>query len=183
VAHSIFVNDAEIASLGRWGTGICHCPSGNLRGTGRVAPVAAMKAAGVPVSLSTDSAPSLRAEFAVSRAANLALHGTLLRARELLEFATLGSARCLGRAGEIGQLSPGSNGDIAVWPLSESASGKAPDQLLESWLADGPPAPRHTLVQGRFVVENGRLVSPNYQDRLRRHERITADWQRFVDAR
>ena len=40
VAHSIFVNDHEIESLAKWGTGICHCPSRNLLGTGRVAPVA-----------------------------------------------------------------------------------------------------------------------------------------------
>jgi len=183
VAHSIFVNDHEIGALGKWGTGICHCPSGNLRGTGRVAPVAKMKAAGVHVSLSTDSAPSLRAEFAVSREANLRLHGTHLSARALLQFATLGGAQCLGRAGEIGELSPGSAGDVAVWPLPESARGITPDDVLEAWLADGPRAPRHTIVQGKFVVENGSLVSPDYEDRKRRHDRITDEWQRFVDAR
>jgi cytosine/adenosine deaminase-related metal-dependent hydrolase len=183
VAHSIFVNDDEIDSLGKWGIGICHCPSGNLRGTGRVAPVAKMKAAGVHVSLSTDSAPSLRAEFAVSREANLRLHGTNLSARELLEFATVGGAQCLGRTGEIGELAPGSAGDVAVWPLPESARGKTPDGVLEAWLADGPRAPRHTIVQGKFVVANGCLVSPDYEDRKLRHDRITAEWQRFVDAR
>jgi cytosine/adenosine deaminase-related metal-dependent hydrolase len=183
VAHSIFVNDHEIASLSKWGTGICHCPSGNLLGTGRVAPVAKMKAAGVHVSLSTDSAPSLRAELAVSRKANLSLHGTHLSARDLLEFATLGGAQCLGRAGEIGELSPGSTADIAVWPLPESARAKSPDGILEAWLADGPAAPRHTIVQGKFVVESGSLVSPDYEDRKRRHDEITAEWQRFVDAR
>lgn len=183
VAHSIFVNDHEIESLARWGTGICHCPSGNLIGTGRVAPVARMRAAGVAVSLSTDSAPSLRAELAVSRQANQNLHGTHLSARDLLEFATLGSARCLGRAGEIGQLSPGSTGDLAVWPLREAARRRSADDVLEAWLADGPPAPRHTIVQGRFVVENGALTSPALEDRQRRHDAITRDWQRFVDAR
>lgn len=183
VAHCIFVSDAEIRSLGRWGTGICHCPSANLRGTGQVAPVGKMRAAGVPVSLSTDASPSLRAELAVSRAANLRLHGTVLTARELLEFATLGSARCLGRSGEIGELSPGSAADVVVWPLPGAAQGATPDGILEAWLADGPRAPRHTVVQGRFVVQNGVLCSPDFEDRRRRHDAITADWQRFVDGR
>jgi cytosine/adenosine deaminase-related metal-dependent hydrolase len=182
-AHSIFVSDHEIESLARWGTGVCHCPSRNLLGTGRVAPVAKMRAAGVCVSLSTDSAPSLRAELAVSRESNLRLHGTHLSARELLEFATLGSARCLGRGGEIGQLSPGAAADIVVWPLPESALEQSPDGVLEAWLAAGPLAPRHTIVQGEFVVENGNLVSSDYEDRRRRHDQITADWQQFVDAR
>lgn len=183
VAHSIFVDDREIESLGRWGTGICHCPSANLQGTGRVAPVARMKAAGVAVSLSTDAAPSLRAEFGVSRRANQALHGSHLSARDLLEFATVGGARCLGRSGEIGELSPGSVADMAIWPLEEHAAGKTPDEVLESWLADGPRAPRHTLVHGRFLVEEGALVSTDYDDRRRRHDAITREWQGFVDRR
>jgi hypothetical protein len=33
------------------------------------------------------------------------------------------------------------------------------------------------------VVENGRLLSPQYEDMKRRHDAITADWQRFVDSR
>jgi cytosine/adenosine deaminase-related metal-dependent hydrolase len=121
--------------------------------------------------------------MAVSRNANLALYGTRLSARELLEFATLGSARCLGRSGEIGELSCGSAADIAVWPLPESAAGCAAQGVLEAWLAGGPAAPRHTLVQGRFVVQDGHLVSADYVDRKRRHDAITADWQRFADSR
>lgn len=188
VAHSIFVSDAEIAALGKWGTGICHCPSGNLIGTGTVAPVAKMRAAGVPVSLSTDSAPSLRAEFAVSRRANQELHGSHLTARSLLEFATLGGAQCLGRAGEIGQLTPGAAADVVVWPLPDAARepparAHTPDDVLEAWLEAGPPAPHHTLVHGRFVVEHGRLLSADQDDRRRRHDAITADWQRFADSR
>jgi cytosine/adenosine deaminase-related metal-dependent hydrolase len=95
----------------------------------------------------------------------------------------LGGAQCLGRAGEIGELSPGSTADIAVWPLPESARAKNPDGILEAWLADGPAAPRHTIVQGKFVVENGSLVSSDYEGIKRRHDQITAEWQRFVDAR
>jgi cytosine/adenosine deaminase-related metal-dependent hydrolase len=182
-AHSIFVNDREIEALGRWGTGICHCPTANLHGTGHMAPVAKMRAAGVPVSMSTDASPSLRGELVVSREAQRRLHGSNFTARELLEFATLGSARCLGRSGEIGELSPGSAADVVVWSLSEDAQGQSADGVLEAWLAAGPGAPRHTLVHGRLVVENGRLVSSKYEDMKRRHDAITADWQRFVDSK
>jgi cytosine/adenosine deaminase-related metal-dependent hydrolase len=181
-AHSIFVTDAEIQALARWGTGICQCPSRNLLGTGRVAPVAKMRAHGVHVSLSTDSAPSLRAELAVCQEANRRLYGSHLSARQLLELATLGSASCLGREDEIGQLSVGAVGDIVVWPLPESALQQAPDALLESWMADGPAAPKHTIIQGRCVVENGHFVSEDYADHKRRHDRITAEWQRVVDS-
>jgi hypothetical protein len=55
--------------------------------------------------------------------------------------------------------------------------------VLEAWLEAGPPAPHHTLVHGRFVVEHGRLLSADQDDRRRRHDAITADWQRFADSR
>jgi len=100
-----------------------------------------------------------------------------------LEFATLGSAQCLGRSGEIGELTPGAAADLAVWPLPETAAGQSPDGILEAWLTDGPPALRHTLVHGRFVVENGRLLTADQEDRRSRHDAITAEWQRFADSR
>lgn len=183
VAHSIFVNDEEIKSLGKWGTGIAHCPTCNLMGTGRVAPVAKMKAAGVRVGLSTDSAPSYLAELQASRRANIAIHGTNLQAREILEFATSGSAYCLGRNGEIGELSRGSVADIAIWPLPESAQGKNPDETLEEWLGAGPLAPRDVLVQGRVLVRKGVLQTPRFSEIMERHNRVAGEWQKFADAK
>jgi len=183
VAHSIFISDEEVAALGRWGTGIAHCPSCNMRGTGRVTPVAKLRAAGVHVGLSTDSMPSLRSELLSSRRANLAVHGTLLGARELLESATRGSAYCLGRTGELGELSPGAAADVAVWPLPAAAIGRAPDDLLEAWVRSGPPAPRDTIVNGAFVVRSGRLAAPQFEDVQRRHQRVAAEWQAFADRR
>jgi imidazolonepropionase-like amidohydrolase len=141
-----------------------------------------MRARGVTVSLSTDSAPSLRAELAVSREANQRLYGTHLSARQLLELATLGSARCLGRDDEIGHLGVGAVADIVVWPLPEAPLEHTPDAVLEGWLAAGPKPPRHTIIQGRCVVDNGQLVNEHYADRKDRHDRITAQWQQVVDG-
>jgi cytosine/adenosine deaminase-related metal-dependent hydrolase len=183
VAHSIYANDEEISALGRWGTGIAHCPTCSFRDTKTVAPVARMKAAGVKIALSTDRMPSLRGEMGSARRAHLQVHGTFLSARELLEFATKGSAYCLGRTGELGQLTPGAVADIVVWPLAESAVGKTSDLLLEAWLESGPLAPRDTIVNGKFLVKNGSYTNPKYDEMDRRHKAVTADWQRFVDSR
>jgi cytosine/adenosine deaminase-related metal-dependent hydrolase len=183
VAHSVFANQAEIEALGRWGTGIAHCPSCSMHRHKSVAPIARMKASGVRVALSTDRMPSLRGELNVARQAHLNVHGTLFSARELLEFATRGSAYCLGRTGEVGELSVGSAADIVVWPLPAAASGKAGGDVLEAWLDAGPAAPRDTIVQGKFVVKGGVLTAPGFEDIDRRHKAITAEWQRFADSR
>jgi hypothetical protein len=54
--------------------------------------------------------------------------------------------------------------------------------VLEGWLSDGPRPPRYTIIQGRCVVDNGHLVNADYADRKRRHDQITAQWQRVVDG-
>ena len=46
-----------------------------------------------------------------------------------------------------------------------SASPGAVSDPIEAWLRCGPTSPRHTIVAGRFVVEDGALVSPD----ARRH--------------
>ena len=48
VAHSIFVSDDEIARLGKWGTGVSHCPSSNSLICEGIAPVRGDARAGRP---------------------------------------------------------------------------------------------------------------------------------------
>src|SRR5690349_23166958 len=124
VAHCIYPNDEEVARLGRWGTGVAHCPSSNmLIGGGGIAPVAEFRAAGVPVGLGCDGSASTDSASLWMEARNALLLGrlregpTAMNARDALEIATRGSAACLGRTGELGQLSPGVPADIVCWGL------------------------------------------------------------------
>ncbi|MGH3170351.1 MAG: amidohydrolase family protein, partial [Trebonia sp.] len=58
VAHCIYPDAAEVARLGRAGTGVAHCPSSNMilggGGGGGFAPVRELRAAGAPVGLGCD---------------------------------------------------------------------------------------------------------------------------------
>ena len=58
VAHCICPNAEEIGRMGRWGTGVAHCPSSNLILGGGLAPVGEFRAAGVPVGLGCDGSAS-----------------------------------------------------------------------------------------------------------------------------
>jgi cytosine/adenosine deaminase-related metal-dependent hydrolase len=181
VAHCIYPNAGEIARLGRWGTGIAHCPSSNmLIGGGGIAPVAQLRAAGAPVGLGCDGSASTDSASLWMEARNALLLGRLrggpasTGARDALEIATRGSAGCLGRAGELGQLSVGAVGDLVCWPLEGIAFAGALTDPVEAWLRCGPVAARHTVVAGRAVVTAGRLVSTGEEDMLARHRRISA---------
>ena len=183
VAHSIFVNDDEISRLGKWGTGVSHCPSSNSLISEGIAPVKEMRAHGVPVGLGSDGSAYTDHASLWLEAHTALLLGRLrkgptgMSARDVLEMATLGSARCLGRSGEIGALAPGSCGDLVAWPLEGIIFAGAWSDPVEAWLRCGPAAARHTVVAGTSVVRNGELMLPNVDEMLRRHERVSRSWQ------
>jgi cytosine/adenosine deaminase-related metal-dependent hydrolase len=184
VAHCICPNPAEVERLGRWGTGVAHCPSSNLILGGGLAPVGELRAAGVPVGLGCDGSASADSASLWLEARTAMLLGKLRQgaastgARDALEVATLGGAACLGRQGEIGVLAPGAAGDLVCWPLEGIAFAGALSDPVEAWLRCGPVAARHTVVAGRLVAEDGHLVHPGVEDMLRRHRTVAERWQR-----
>lgn len=102
---------------------------------------------------------------------------TAMGARVALEVATVGSAGCLGRTGELGCLQLGAAGDLVCWPLEGIPFAGALTDPVEAWLRCGPVAARHTVVAGRPVVRDGRLVTDDAEDMLRRHRVVAARLQ------
>ena len=58
LAHCVMPNDAEVRRLGLAGVGVAHCPSSNMILSSGIAPVAALRAAGVSVGLGVDGSSS-----------------------------------------------------------------------------------------------------------------------------
>jgi len=187
VAHCVQPNDDEIRRLGVWGTGVAHCPSSNMiLGTG-VAPTRALRAAGVPVGLGVDGSASADSASLWTEARNALLSGrlkgsldgtrSLQTARDSLEMATRGGAACLGRSGELGELSVGAVGDVAIWRLDGFAFAGALSDPIEAWLRCGPVGADMTIIAGRVVVESGALVSDDVDDRLAQHRNVAEKLQ------
>ena len=183
VAHCIYPNEAEVARLGRAGVGVAHCPSSNMMiGGGGIAPVAAMRAAGSPVGLGCDGSSSTDSASLWMEARNAMLLGRLrggpasTGARDALEIATRGGAGCLGRAGEIGELTVGAVGDLVVWPVAgDIAHAGALSDPVEAWLRCGPSAAKHTVVAGRVIVRDGALVDDRVDEMLAWHRRVRGE--------
>lgn len=100
-----------------------------------------------------------------------------MTARTALEIATRGGAGCLGREGEIGELSVGAVADIAVWKLDGPVFAGVLDDLIEGWLRAGPTSAWHTIVAGRSVVRNGELVDGRLEEKLSLHRTISRRFQ------
>ena len=168
------------AASGAAGVGVAHCPSSNLILSSGIAPVVALRAAGVHVGLGVDGSSSAdaaslwleaRQAMLLAKLRDGAAAGT---ARMALEMATLGGAACLGRTGELGVLAPGAVGDVAVWSLDGPAFAGAIADPVEAWLRCGPVAARDTIVHGGSVVRDGALVHPAVEERLRAHHAVAA---------
>ncbi len=161
-AHCVKLDGQEIDLFSKSGTGVAHCPCSNCRLGSGIAPVRALRDAGVKVGLGVDGSASndiasvigeARQAMLLQRVANGA---DAMSATEALEIATVGGAAVLGRD-DIGRLGPGMRADIAVWDVSgiDSAGSWDPAALLLA----GPRKVRDLFVEGRQVVRNGELVT------------------------
>ncbi len=118
-AHCLHVDEGEAARMAEAGVGVAHNARSNGKAGRGIAPVAMMRAAGVPVGLASDGAMSgntldIFAQMApASMFQSLAAHRrSPVTASEIVEMATLGGARVLGMANRIGSLVPGKQADI-----------------------------------------------------------------------
>ncbi|WP_063780971.1 8-oxoguanine deaminase, partial [Nonomuraea sp. SBT364] len=162
VAHGVHLSDGDIARLAATGTGTAHCPSSNGRLGAGVARVSEMLRRGANVGLGVDGSASselttmageMRQALLFQRARN---GPTALTARQALELATLGGARNLGRAAELGTLEPGKLADVALWRVDGAFTAAVEDPVCALVLGPQPPLAR-LLVGGRTVVADGEL--------------------------
>jgi cytosine/adenosine deaminase-related metal-dependent hydrolase len=186
VAHCVKPSDAEVIRLGAAGVGVAHCPSSNLILSSGIAPVAQLRRAGSPVGIGCDGSSSADSASLWQETRLAMLLGKLqagadhMSARDALEIATRGGAACLGRQGEIGELSVGAVGDVVVWPLEGVQFAGALSDPIEAWLRCGPTAARHTIVAGRSIVADGQLTSPRVDEQLTRHRQLAQEFQQLV---
>ena len=161
-AHCVKLDASEIGLFARTGTGVAHCPCSNCRLGSGIAPVAAMRAAGVKVGLGVDGSASNDAGNLIAEARMALLLQRVARgpgamsARAALRLATRGGAEVLGRD-DVGVIAPGMRADLAVWDISgiEAAGSWDPAALTLA----GPSRVTHLFVDGRQVVRDGELTT------------------------
>ena len=182
-AHVVRPNADEIERLGSAGVGIAHCPSSNMILSSGLAPALALRNAGCPVGIGCDGSSSADAASLWQETRLAMLQGKLISgadamtSRISLEMATRGGAGCLGRSGELGQLSVGSVADLVVWSLEGPQFAGVLDDPVEGWLRCGPTRAKHTIVAGKPIVENGELVNPGLEFHLQNHKKIARRFQ------
>ncbi len=163
-AHGIHFNDDELELLAKTKTGIAHCPISNQKLSSGIARISEMVKKDIPVGLAVDGSASndgsnllaeLRAGYLLQR---LKYSNNSITPKEMLEIATKGGARLLGR-NDIGYLDVNMAADmfmIDIDRLQYVGTNKDPIALLATVGVNHPVD--YTIINGKVVVENGKIL-------------------------
>ena len=177
LAHSVWLDDAEIALVGEAGASIVHNPASNLRLGSGVAPLRAYRAAGVNVALGADGACSSDGQDMHEVMKLTALLHTIstreyrdwFEPREVVKMATEGGYRAVNMAGKGGVLTAGAVADVVLYDLTAVSMLPLADPI--GTLVLGRPSPGggagaacgnalHSLwVAGARLIDDGTPVS------------------------
>jgi cytosine/adenosine deaminase-related metal-dependent hydrolase len=176
-AHCVKLDREGIALFARTGTGVAHCPCSNMRLASGIAPVRAMRDAGVPVGLGVDGSASNDGAHMLGEARQAMLlqrvgYGpAAMSAREALEIATLGGARVLNRD-DIGALAPGMSADFVAFDMSEVGFAGAGHDPVAALVFCTPANVAASVINGREVVRDGALLTADLPGVLLRHRAL-----------
>ncbi|ESJ24769.1 hydroxydechloroatrazine ethylaminohydrolase [Cupriavidus sp. HPC(L)] len=179
-AHCVKLDADGIALFARTGTGIAHCPCSNMRLASGIAPVRAMRDAGVPVGLGVDGSASNDGAHMLGEARQAMLlqrvgYGpAAMGAREALEIATLGGARVLNRD-DIGALAPGMSADFVAFDMSAVGYAGAGHEPVAALVFCTPGTVSTSVINGRVVVRDGVLLSADLPTVLTEHRRMARE--------
>lgn len=166
LAHCVHLDSEEIGILARTGTHVAHNPMSNLKLASGFAPVPALMAAGVNVSLGTDGAISgndIDPWLALRLAATLHKAATgdaaAVSTADALRMATINGAKALGIADRTGSLEIGKDADLVLVSTDRVHAAPLFDPVTHLVYAAGRADVTDVFVAGRPVVRDARLVT------------------------
>jgi 5-methylthioadenosine/S-adenosylhomocysteine deaminase len=173
--HMTHLLPEEIELAATSGLSVVHCAESNLKLASGLCQVQRLAAAGVPVALGTDGAASNNDldMLGEMRTAALLAKGVsgdprAFPAAAAITAATLGGARALGLADDIGSLVPGKMADMICIDLSDPATQPVHDILAQIVYAASRSQVTDSWIAGEQVMDEGRVTCMPVDDTLAR---------------
>ena len=166
LAHSIWMSPAEIEAIAEAGARVVLNPAGNMKSKSGVAPIQDYRRAGVEIGLGCDNCAcsdvqnmfqAMKLFCGLAAVSDPGLDTPT--APEALRAATLGSAAAVGLAGEVGAIRPGMRADLCLYDLDRPTLVPLNSAARQMVYSETGGALDTVLVDGRIVVQDGRLVS------------------------
>jgi 5-methylthioadenosine/S-adenosylhomocysteine deaminase len=165
-AHAVHVTPVDIAILAARHVGVSHNPESNMKLASGIAPVEAMRKAGVAVGLGTDGAASnndLDMFEAMRQAAFLhklvAGDPRAIPAPVALEMATIEGARAMGMEHEIGSLEAGKRADLLVVSMASARQTPMYDPVSHIVYVTHGDDVQTTIVNGKVLMRDRKVLT------------------------
>jgi len=172
VIHAVWVDDADLDLIAEAGAVVAHNPVSNLRLGSGVMPFRAMRDRGIRIALGVDEAicdDTVNTWGVVKQAGLIHTIAGLDADRwptpaEVLDALWTGGAAAMRRdgttdRGEIGRIGVGAEADLAVLDLHAPAFTPFNDLRGQLVYCENGGSVRMTVVAGRVVAEDGRVVT------------------------
>ena len=183
--HCVMLTNNEIELLARRGVKVAHCPESNLKLASGIAPVVQMLEAGICVGIGTDGSASnndVDMFGEMNTAAKIhkvdRMDPTVMGAATTLHAATMGGARVLGAERMIGSLEPGKKADCIVLDLDQPHLSPMYNPISHLVYAARGADVLHSVIGGRVVMENRKLLTLDESQLLRRAAAIGAGFRK-----
>jgi 5-methylthioadenosine/S-adenosylhomocysteine deaminase len=174
IAHGVWPDEDEIATLAETGTGVVLNMLSNLRLRSGVAPLTAYRNAGIPLSLGCDNCSCSDVQ---SMTQVMKLYCLLAgisdagpdrpKAAEAIRMATLGGAAAAGCGDRFGAIEVGMSADLVAYDLEDPAWRPFNSAARQLVFAETGRSVRQVWVAGRQVVRDGRCCTIDEQQLIR----------------
>jgi cytosine/adenosine deaminase-related metal-dependent hydrolase len=176
-AHAIWLDDGEVERLGSLGGTVVHNPVSNLKLGAGIAPVPAMRRAGVQVALGTDGASSNDSQnmFETLKAAAILQRPIVPRdawptALDVLRMCWEGGAHVLGQP--LGRLATNFRADLILLRAAElrlAPKEQVANQLVYAELGRSVDT---VMIEGELVLAQGRILTVDAASIQREAQRL-----------
>jgi 5-methylthioadenosine/S-adenosylhomocysteine deaminase len=163
-AHCVHLNDEDCQILARHGGRVSYNPVSNMYLGSGVPPIPQLLDLDVTVSLGADGAASNNSQDMLEALKVGALlpkvawrDPAIFTAADAVRIATRGGAAALGRD-DFGSLEPGKRADLFIFDPRHAKSVPVHDPVSTLVYSSGQSNVRTTIVGGRVVLDNGRIV-------------------------
>jgi len=186
LAHCVWLDDSDIATLAATQSTVVHNPLSNLRLGSGIAPLLKYRQAGVNVTFGCDGAASNDSQDLLEAIKIGSILHTItdmdyrewIAPRQAVEMASLGGATGLGIADQVGSLTVGKKADLVLYDLTSLSLLPRTDPIGLLILGRPTQAVDCVWVDGRQVVAGGKVLTTDV-DHLKQELFRQSEW--YVD--
>ena len=178
-AHSVYLNDSDIAILKEHNVGIAHNPSSNLKLASGIANIPKYLQAGLNVGIGTDGCSSnntlnMFKEMTICSFVQKvnAMDPTVLPAEEILRLATIGGAKALRWDDEIGTLEVGKKADLILVDIDKPHFAPWNNPVSDLVYSAQGSDVKSTIVNGKLLMKDSEVLTLDVERIMAETERI-----------